>query len=355
MPPRPQLEQFFLREWQRGSAWQMVLRPLSWLFAALAAMRRALYAAGVLRRYRVPVPVVVVGNISVGGTGKTPLVLALSRFFTDAGDTPGIVTRGYQRPGAGMSDEALLLTRRSGVPVVADARRAAAVQALLAGHPQTNVVISDDGLQHQALARDVEIAVVDGSRGFGNGCLLPAGPLREAPSRLHSVDCIVLNNTNIDGQFEAKMPQTAHGLDTLPNILHATGRPVFEMHYGNESFVSLEGAGLALPAAMLETSRGKRVAAVAGIGHPQRYFDHLARLGFTLTSRHAFADHHAFARENFSAIDADIILMTEKDAVKCADFADGRMWAMHIDALLPEAFYQFIRKKVDHVTRPQAA
>lgn len=365
---RRHLERFFLREWPRTSAWQFLLRPLSWLFMVLAATRRTLFAAHVFRVFRARVPVVVVGNITVGGAGKTPVVLALAAYLRQAGYTPGMVTRGYAPTGHHAAvvhvtkaanplagDEALLLAGRSGLPVYAGVKRADAARTLLAHHAGTNVVISDDGLQHHALARDIEIAVVDGVLGFGNGRLLPAGPLRESISRLRTVDCIILNNTNIDAPFQAKMPQTPYGSDTLHGLLQAAGKPVFAMTYGNETFMALDSARTEHTAAMLLRCRGKQVAAVAGIGNPARFFDHLARLGITLASQHAFADHHAFVRADFDDIQADIILMTGKDAVKCAAQADDRMWAMQVDALLPDAFYEFIRKKIDHVTRSQAA
>ncbi len=375
---RAGLEAFFLRQWQqRRSLWQILLLPLSWLFTLVSIVRIVLFKTGALHTHKARVPVIVVGNISVGGTGKTPVVLALTKHLSQQ-RKPGIVTRGYQLEGgtnATPGDEAILLAARTGVPVVANAKRAAAVETLLAQHGEVNVVVSDDGLQHYALARDIEIAVVDGARGFGNGYLLPAGPLRESVSRLQLMDCIVLNNTNIDGGFEAKMPEDGRQMDVFKNAARGGGAqerefspPVFVMTYGNEIFFPVNDqphtnhpqspAVTQHPQTLttfLPHTQTKRIAAIAGIGNPERFFTHLERLGVTLNSRHAFPDHHAFTPSDFANIQADIILMTEKDAVKCAAFADARMWQMQIDAILPDAFYTFIDEKLNHVTRSQAA
>ena len=370
---RRHIEAFFLREWQHASAWQFLLRPISWFFWLVVATRRYLYQAKILPSFFPVVPVVVVGNLSIGGTGKTPVVLALANYFRNIGRAPGIVTRGYVLAGQGSNgvvevrtlvdgatgapagDEAQLLAKRSGAPVYAGSRRADAVKSLIANHANTEIVMSDDGLQHYALARDIEVLVVDGARGFGNSQMLPAGPLREMLSRLKSVDCIVLNNTNID-VFEANVPlDTANFCPPILPKLLASGKPVFTMTYGNETFWSLTTSNVNPPAGMIERCRGMRVAAVAGIGNPQRFFDHIERLGITLVSHHPFADHHAFIWADFKDLSADIILMTEKDAVKCTSFADARMWAMQIDALLPDIFYDFIFKKIDHVARSKTA
>jgi tetraacyldisaccharide 4'-kinase len=380
---RSSLEIFFLREWQRASAWQLLLRPLSWLFAAVTALRRLLFRLGIMRTYSVAVPVIVVGNLSVGGTGKTPLVIALAERFTQAGRHVGVITRGYARrasrvlskpvgtaPVAGhhtsieASDEALMMSQRLAAPVFANPARIDAAALLLKRYPQTDVVLSDDGLQHYALKRDIEIAVIDAVRGFGNGALLPAGPLREPVSRLAEVDCIVLNETGIEGSnpitgaaFGGKMPAPERGSPSkdarqysgLRNEIAAFGKPVFAMRFGNERFRRLAKAAASTPedaASFTNANAGKRVAAVAGIGNPERFFSHLETLGLKLTSRHAFADHHAFVAGDLSAISADVIVMTEKDAVKCAVFNDERAWCMQIDALLPDAFYDLIETKL---------
>ena len=221
--------------WTRVTALTVLLIPISWLYRIVAAARRALYTIGILRGIRLPVPVIIVGNISVGGTGKTPLVLWLVERLRAAGFMPGIVSRGYIPSGAmsgaragsrepravGVKDDAalcgdepVLLARRSACPVWIGADRVAVARALLAAHPQCNVIVSDDGLQHYRLARDAEIAVVDGARGHGNGLLLPAGPLREPPSRLHGVDAVVIRG---------------NGDDTPPDYARVLDAPRFTM------------------------------------------------------------------------------------------------------------------------------
>jgi len=365
---RAKLEQFFLAEWQRVSEWQLLLRPLSGLYALIIALRHLMYHVGFFRTTPSSVPVIVVGNISVGGTGKTPVVLALTEHLKSRHMQPGIVTRGYKPafdrrlpstvipviPPADqvhdVSDELLLLSQRSGVPVVANKKRVSAITSLLAEHVDVNVIISDDGLQHAAMARDIEIAVIDGARGIGNGYLLPAGPLRESASRLKRVDCVIFNNTNIDGHFEANVAEKARQITSFIGSV-----PTFAMTYGAEAFslVSKTRDAQLTIAAFLSACDGKKIAAIAGIGNPARFFTHLRRLGITLTSTHAVSDHHAYTREDLTAIDADIILMTEKDAVKCTGFADTRLWQMQIEAILPVAFTQFIDEKLTHVTRPK--
>lgn len=341
------MEAWFLREWQRNSPWQILLRPLSWVFALLAATRRWLYRSGWLERERIDVPVIVVGNITVGGTGKTPLVLALAEWLARSGHCPGIITRGYSRSGSRhaegfiihvvpasdiepVSDEAALLANRSGLPVYAGAYRPDVARALRRAHPDVNVIISDDGLQHYALARDLEICVVDGERGLGNGGLLPAGPLREPRSRLAKVDAIVVN-----GGEAAKW---------LPAAI-----PVFAMSLANEMFVPVKG-GEAIPAIDWKTRiAGKKIAAIAGTGNPARFFAHVKTLGIDASETWAFPDHHPYVANDLAAMSADVILMTEKDAVKCKSFADDRMWFMRVDAVLPDAFGQMVLTRLSQL------
>ena len=357
---RAQLEKFFTREWRRHSGWQILLQPFAWLFAALTTLRRGLYRHGFFTSSKATVPVIVVGNISVGGTGKTPLVLALAVRLAAQGRNVGIVTRGYARDGR-LSDEAALMSARSAIPVEANASRVAAVRQLMMKNPATDIVIADDGLQHYALDRDIEIAVVDGTRGFGNGYLLPAGPLREGVARLNAVDCIVVNNTSLNSRtgadFGAKVAGGPQQITSLDEGTHSavtylqtnTGKPVFEMRYGGENFSQLvEGQKLSAEQ-FIHLFSGKRIAAVAGIGNPQRFFSHLEALGIALHSHHPFSDHHPFVASDLTAIDADIVLMTEKDAVKCKAFADSRLWQMQIDAILPEAFYELIAAKLEKI------
>ncbi len=321
------MEAWFLRQWQTNSLWQVVLRPLSWIFTLLSALRRSLYRAGVFSSARVGVPVIVIGNISVGGTGKTPLVLALVDSLAHAGFRCGIVTRGYTRRkpagiGAGVGgrqgpepflirvvpaslppsevssvgDEAVLLAIRSGVPVVQSANRVAAASKLLREYPDVNVIIGDDGLQHYALHRDIEICVVDGERGFGNGALLPAGPLRESIARLRQVDAIVVNGAS------EKFALT-RGSAPLVN-------DIFSMSLGNETLIRVQdGKSMTIDEGIAAFAT-KKILAIAGTGNPTRFFSHLARLGFTPAETVAFEDHHPFSGGDFLAREAGAILMT---------------------------------------------
>lgn len=318
--------------WYRLSPLHLLLYPLSLLFGALAALRRLLYRSGVLARVRLPVPVVVIGNISVGGTGKTPLVLWLAQQLVENGWHPGIVSRGYAGDGAraGMvrqvnadddaaevGDEPLLMAQRALCPVWTGRDRPAAAQALLAAHPECDIILSDDGLQHYRLHRDVEIAVVDGARRFGNGLLLPAGPLREPLSRLRSVDAVAVNGgTASAGEFAMRLGGTR-----FHNLLNPD-RVLAPAHFA-----------------------GQCLHAVAGIGHPQRFFHHLEQLGLKVQA-HPFPDHHRYRADDIAFDDADAILMTEKDAVKCAAFANERHWVLRVDAQIDPSLFQLILGKV---------
>jgi tetraacyldisaccharide 4'-kinase len=308
------------RQWQRRTTGAVLLFPLAALFGAVSAIRRVLYRHRILRRERLDVPVIVVGNIMAGGTGKTPLVLWLCAWLRSRGYRPGVVTRGYGGTAheaapvhagsdpALYGDEAVLLAARSGCPVWAGRKRAAAGRALLAAHPECDVIISDDGLQHYALERDIEIVVVDAARGNGNGWLLPAGPLREPASRLRSVDAVVV-----------------HG---LPLAEGCADVPSFGMHLVGRCFYNLLNRERRVGAEYFEH---KSVHAIAGIGRPQRFFGHLQQLGMTF-SAHPYPDHYAFQAADLAYGNADAIVMTEKDAVKCQRFASERCWALPVDA-----------------------
>lgn len=321
------------RQWLRLTPWHVVLIPLSILFGLAVALRRSLYRAGLLRAVRLAVPVIVVGNISVGGTGKTPLVLWLAGFLRQQGFHPGIISRGYGGGATGtlevdagsdpamVGDEPLLLAKKSGCPVWVGRDRVDAGMSLLRAHPECDVLLSDDGLQHYRLGRDVEIVVVDGERKFGNGLLLPAGPLREGLSRLRSVDAVVVN-----GGARLGLP--------LCNE--------FAMRLEGREFYNLRNPRLR---AAPSDFRGKKLHAVAGIGNPQRFFEHLRGLGLAFEA-HAFADHCAYRPQDLSYADADALLMTEKDAVKCAGFADERYWALAVDAVLTPGCGEMVVQKL---------
>ncbi|MHB9101903.1 MAG: tetraacyldisaccharide 4'-kinase [Sulfuricella sp.] len=332
------------RQWSRLTPWHVVLLPLSILFGLVAALRRVLYRAGLLRAIRLPVPVIVVGNISVGGTGKTPLVLWLADFLRQQGYHPGIVSRGYgggtqgvvavdiRSDPAVVGDEPLLLARKSGCPVWIGRDRVAAGNALLRAHTECDVLVSDDGLQHYRLGRDLEIVVVDGERKFGNGLLLPAGPLREGVSHLRSVDAVVVNGGSLQPEFS----------------LHNE----FEMRLEGGMFYNLRQPEWRARAADFG---GKKLHAVAGIGNPQRFFAHLRRLGLAF-EEHAFPDHCVFRPQDLDYDDADaLLMMTEKDAVKCAGFADERYWALAVEAILSPAFGQTMLQKLRDIDGRQAA
>jgi tetraacyldisaccharide 4'-kinase len=316
-----------------------MLRLLALLFGALVRGRRALYTQRWLRSHRLSIPVVVIGNITVGGSGKTPLVIWLVAQLRAAGMVPGVVLRGYggsavlrraalqvepDSDAAVVGDEALLLRQRTGAPVAVCRNRVRAARSLI--EQGVNVIVADDGLQHFALARSFEIAVVDGNYGLGNGYLLPAGPLREPIERLEHVDVVVING---EGNFwitasansgpGARRPGTTGGL--------ASGRP-FAMRLSGERLWSLDLKGDPVSLASLA---GRRVHAVAGIGHPQRFFDVLRSAGLEVIE-HPFPDHHRFRDKDLNFGDELPVLMTEKDAVKCRAFAGTNRWYLPISA-----------------------
>ncbi len=311
----------FTQHWQTRGLRGILLLPLAALFAAVAGLRRFAYRGGLLRTRHAGVPVIIVGNITAGGTGKTPLVLWLARFLLEHGRHPGIISRGYGAPrkdpravpanGAARDygDEPCLLARRAGCPVWVGADRVATARALRAAHPGTDVIISDDGLQHYRLARDFEIAVIDGARGLGNGWPLPAGPLREPASRLATVDAVLVNGEDVHG-IAARHPQA------------------LAMRLEGSEFRKLLNPAHVAEAAQF---RGGRVHAIAGIGNPERFFAHLRQLGIECIP-HPFPDHHVFRPQDVDFPDADSIVMTQKDAVKCGPFAGGRHWALVVNA-----------------------
>lgn len=325
------------RHWHSVTPLAYILYPLSLLFRFAVALRRALYRTGVRPAVKLPVPVIIVGNITVGGTGKTPLALWLANFLRERGMRPGIVSRGYGRRSAAprevtgggdpaeCGDEPLLLAQRSNAPVWVGADRVAAARALLLAHPECDVIISDDGLQHYRLARDIEIAVIDGARGLSNGLMLPAGPLREPAARLTAVDAIVVNISQAARVGFRAIAPAAFAMTLQSRGFHNLLNP--DHKAAPEQFMN------------------RRVHAVAGIGNPQRFFELLQRLGLTFTA-HPFPDHHAFGAGDLAFADADFIVMTEKDAVKCRTFATERHWVLRVDAEIDPAFGELILKKL---------
>ncbi len=305
--------------WYSASPPPWVLRPLAALYGSLVRLRWALYARGLLQRRRLPVPVLVVGNLAVGGTGKTPLVIALVEALRARGYHPGVVSRGYGgsattpqllEPGCEaqqVGDEPCLIRRHCGVPVAIGRERAVAAQLLV--EAGVDLVIADDGLQHYALARDIEICVIDGTRRFGNGRLLPAGPLREPLLRLASVDYRVCNG----GLARA---------DEIP--LRLVEDRAYRLRVPSER-MALADFGV------------RNVHAVAGIGDPERFFRSLRAQRFEVIA-HAFPDHHPYRPADLDFGDELPLLMTEKDAIKCRAFARPHWWVVPVRALLPEGF-----------------
>ena len=311
-----------------------LLWPLSLVFRIVVALRRWLYRAGVLPSERLPVPVAVVGNITVGGAGKTPLVLALADALTARGWHPAVVSRGYGGSAqsaravaigddpAVVGDEPLLFAA-AGYPVWIGADRAAAGRGVIAAHPACDVLLCDDGLQHYRLARSVEIAVIDAARGFGNGLMLPAGPLREPVARLSDVDAVV-RLVAPDAAASA-----ANGRETVMTHAPQPWRPV------------RDDGRAADPSAW----QGREVHAVAGIGNPRRFFAMVRSLGITAIE-HAFPDHHSFTQGDLAFPGAAAVLMTQKDAVKCAGLADDRCWYLPVKATIDPALVALVEKKI---------
>jgi tetraacyldisaccharide 4'-kinase len=312
------------------------LWPLGQLYRGLAAARRTAYRCGVLETHELEVPVVVVGNLSVGGTGKTPFIVWLTSELTARGLRVGIVARGYRGRAAewpqtvtaesdaqAVGDEPVLLALRTSCPVGAGPDRVAAARRLIADH-DLDVILSDDGLQHYRLGRKLEIAVVDGERGMGNGLCLPAGPLREPPIRLRSVDAIVVNGGTWGhaGVFRAEAR-----IQRVYRLADGAERPI-------------------------EAFRGALVHAVAGIGNPQRFFDLLEDAGLTIEP-HALPDHAEIAARDLKFEEAGAVLVTEKDAVKCRAIAHDGVWCVAVDlAFTPDTAARLMRIVLPEIGGP---
>lgn len=305
------------RIWSGESPLWLLLLPLSWLYGLVSGLIRLSYKVGLKRAWRAPVPVVVVGNLTAGGNGKTPVVIWLVEQLKKRGIRVGVVSRGYggkaetypllltaDTTTAEAGDEPVLIFQRTGAPVAVSPVRSEAVQALLT-QAQVQIVITDDGLQHYALARDKEIVVIDGVRRFGNGWWLPAGPMRERAARLRSVDAVIVNGgTAQPGEIPMQLrPSQA------VNLLTGERRDVTQLN---------------------------NLVAMAGIGHPPRFFSTLEACGARLINTVALADHQALSLEQVSALTeaGQTLIMTEKDAVKCRAFARESWWYLPVDAEL---------------------
>ena len=293
-------------------------------------LRRLAYHTGVLKSYSVDLPVIVVGNITVGGTGKTPLVIWLAGWLKSQGHRPGIVLRGYggnsktwprqvwaETLAEEVGDEAVLLARRTTCPVVVAPDRVAAAQALV-NHTDCTIIITDDGLQHYRLRRDYEISVVDGQRGYGNGFCLPAGPLREPVNRVKMVNLVVTNSKPKEGVLTMEVKPTV-----FQNLRSHQKTPLSEF-------------------------KNRAVHAVAGIGNPARFFDTLGDIGAEAT-HHPFPDHYRFDEHDLDFGDNRDIVMTEKDAVKCARFAGTNCWVLEVDAVPTTAMVEELQFWVEEI------
>lgn len=319
--------------WYAGHPALGLLRPLEWLYRAVVQRKRARFLAGEGAIYRAPVPVVVVGNITVGGTGKTPMILWLIEHCRRQGLRVGVVSRGYgaqppqlpwrvqaDQAASVAGDEPLLIVQRSGVPLMIDPDRSRAVAALLAAEP-LDLILSDDGLQHYRLARNLELVLIDAARGLGNRHCLPAGPLREPVERLQSVDALLYNGASSD-------LQDGYGFTLQPRCL-------VNLRSGEQQPLSHFPAGQALHA-------------VAGIGNPQRFFNTLEGLHWRPVA-HAFADHAPYSAELLSFSPALPVLMTEKDAVKCRAFAVDDWWYLAVDAEPSAAFVVWLDQQLQRL------
>lgn len=317
--------------WYRDSLnlFTFLLLPLSFLFRILITLRKWLYKIGVFKTYEAPLPVIVVGNITVGGTGKTPFVIWLAQFLKDKGYRPGIVSRGVggrnhqvhlvnaNDSAEKVGDEALLLLKRTKCPLAIAIDRIAAVKYLLT-HTDCNIIISDDGLQRYSLGRDIEIAVIDGMRKFGNKKLLPAGPLREPISRLKAINFQLVNNTE---------PQNGQ----------------YKININYIDVVNLKNETKTQPLRAFS-----EVHAVAAIGNPQRFYNFLLNADLELHT-HTYLDHYLYRKSDFNFKDELPIIMTEKDAVKCKNFADDKYWYLPIDVSMSKQFEIALNQQLETI------
>ena len=327
---------FLEKHWQRIALITLTLMPLTLIFWLAQALRRRLFELKVFNSTKCSIPVIVVGNLYLGGTGKTPTVIWLADALRSDGFSPGIVSRGYlgrksnqevltDSDPRDVGDEAVLIKRRTQCPTWVSPNRPEACAQLLKAHPGIDVIISDDGLQHYQLQRDFEIAVIDSERAFGNKLLLPSGPLREPISRLKKSDLAIINGSgNIALSEELQIP-------------------TFDMRLIGDRFRSLGSRDSVRSASEFE---GKNITAIAGIGNPNRFFDSLEKLGLSFRQR-SLPDHYPLSEEFIRSIKSEIILMTEKDAVKLSGIQDARCWYLPVTATLAPGCFENIKKTIE--------
>lgn len=322
-----------LKIWHKKKFLAYLLWPLSFIYRIFIFVRRKFYQFHFLKINYLSIPVIVVGNITIGGTGKTPVVIALALFLKEKGWRPGIISRGYggntkhfpclvhQNSNAReVGDEPILITQHTGCPTIIDPDRSRGAKSLLK-RSNCNIVISDDGLQHLSFGRDIEIVVVDGERRFGNNFCLPAGPLREPVSRLNSVDFVISKGTAQTNEFK---------LCLIPDYFYQLIQT--KNKQSKEYFL------------------GKKVHAVAGIGNPDQFFKALRKLGLNIIE-HPFPDHYLFKPRDFNYGDDAIVIMTEKDAVKCVGFVDARLWCLRTKTALDNNFLNTILNRINLINK----
>ncbi|OQW70674.1 MAG: tetraacyldisaccharide 4'-kinase [Proteobacteria bacterium ST_bin12] len=326
---------------KRNALFYWVLVPLSWVFALISLLRRYAYRLGLLKTHSLPVPVIIIGNIHMGGSGKTPVVIWMVEQLREQGYEPAVISRGYggtaklptpvyasSNPRL-VGDEPVLIANRCNCPIFVGANRVHVGLELLKAHPSCNVIISDDGLQHYRLKRDMEIAVIDAETYLKNACLLPAGSLREPMGRLQKVDAIIKN-----GQENTEDEHSVSVTDA------------YQMQLIGTQFYNLVDPDIKATAVYFKR---KSIKAIAGIGNPARFYEHLRHLGLNFSST-SFEDHHAFTTADFAQLECDVLLMTEKDAVKCKPFAQAHHWVLPIEAKIDGDLMQLVLKKLQNRT-----
>ena len=322
------VDQIFNNQYYKKSSWIYLLIPFSIFFYCLSSLKKYLYKNGFLKTIKIKVPVLIIGNITLGGTGKTPLALDLIEKFLRKGFKPALISRGYRGSAnnitevfetsdvSAVGDEALLIKTKSKIPVFIGKDRVSVAKILLKKYPKTSIIISDDGLQHLRLARDFEIIVVDSQRQFGNGLIFPAGPLRESISKLKQVDAVVYKGTNSNSSF-------------------------YQMKYITKHFKNL----LTNKTTIFKGIQDKKIVAITAIGNPESFFSTLEGYGLEF-KKVTYNDHYLFNKNDFIKYADYNIVMTEKDAIKCKKFVTKNFWALPLETKVDERLFRNILKKV---------